>query len=209
MFEGELMDPGLFVRFAILNKIKELKKDDWTLVTGDGANQLRNSHFYLITDLERSMFKSNRLDLLRTNPRAFFFGVVTKQIEWIAHESNLNYVIPYISPEFYNYSKNNQTIDYKKYVLDLLPQALGSNIVEQGGLVDESNFLPKDTLILFKKVVQKTDIFNKKIEGIYNPNIRVLINQIYILLFDEIFIKNHSVPADLSSWAFDKVYKET
>ena len=202
IYEGEVIDPGLFVRFAVRDKIKELNLDNYTLITGDGANQLRNWKFYNTSLTGVTKAASNRPYFLRTNPLAFFYGLVTKQMEWLAHETNLNYIAPFISLEFFEYSKINIDNDYKTFVKTNLPAQLSKNIVEHGGLVSEDNFTNIEIRRLFIKIINQYPIFfNNRLD------IRSLIYKMYIIIFDYLFIQKKTINNNFKEWLY-QVAKE-
>lgn len=197
IYEGEVIDPGLFVRFAVRDKIKELNLDNYTLITGDGANQLRNWKFYNTSLPGVTKAASNRPYFLRTNPLAFFYGLVTKQMEWLAHETNLNYIAPFISLEFFEYSKINIDNDYKTFVKTSLPTQLSKNIVEHGGLVSEDNFTNIEIRRLFIKIINQYPIFfNNRLD------IRSLIYKMYIIIFDYLFIQKKTINNNFKEWLY-------
>jgi len=197
IYEGEIIDPGLFVRFAILDRIKELNLDNYTLITGDGANQLRNWKFYNTSLTGVTEAASNRPYFLRTNPLAFFYGLVTKQMEWLAHETNVNYIAPFISLEFFEYSKINIDNDYKTFVKTSLPAQLSKNIVEHGGLVTEDNFTDAEIRRLFNKIIEQYPIFfNSRLDT------RSLIYKMYIIIFDYLFIQKKTINNNFKEWLY-------
>ena len=118
-------------------------------------------------------------------------------MEWLAHETNVNYIAPFISLEFFEYSKINIDNDYKTFVKTSLPAQLSKNIVEHGGLVTEDNFTDAEIRRLFNKIIEQYPIFfNSRLDT------RSLIYKMYIIIFDYLFIQKKTINNNFKEWLY-------
>lgn len=208
LFEGESFDPGAFLCWAVVECIKELNLQENIFVTGDGADQVLNINFY-----------KTQLDLLPETtrhgenfwpkfPRHCLYYLVTKKLEWILHENNISYVVPFLSDEFISCAKNTQTVrkeEYKNFIKQTLPQKLTEPLAKKGGAVRGRYFVPQEYIQKFSQISTtkkyKAWFKNKSLK------FRPLLYKIYVVIFNYIFIEKKSIDMPFDA-LLDTILKE-
>jgi protein associated with RNAse G/E len=72
--------------------------------------------------------------------------LVVKKLEWILHENDIHYIMPFLSDVFLHLAKSTQTVDkkeYKEFIKATLPGAITKMLAKKGGMVQEYYFIPQ------------------------------------------------------------------
>ena len=208
IMEGEMFDPGVFLCYFLVNRIKSLNLTDYTFITGDGADQLLNRNFF--TENFNKYPTLSRYDngFWLKNPKHCFYFLIVKKLEWLLRLNDINYTVPFISKEFCDYSKNTtfseHKLEYKDFVKSYLPKEISNPLRKKGGLVDEKYFINNDVYNKFLHILNNPkykDLFDNK--NIDDRNLRNITYRMYVIFFNYIFIEGRNV--DLN---FDKMLNE-
>jgi hypothetical protein len=203
--EGEMFDPGVFLCYFLVNKIKSLNLIDYTFITGDGADQILNRNFFT-EDFDKCP-SLNRYEngFWLKNPKHCFYFLIVKKLEWLLRLNDIEYVMPFASKEFYDHSKNTtfteHKLEYKDFVKSYLPKEIGEPLRKMGGLVDEKYFVSQDVHKKLLNIVYSPKyitLFDRR--NTNNANLRNILYRIYVILFKYIFIDGGNV--DMS---FDEI----
>lgn len=207
VMEGEMFDIGLFLCYAIVEELKKLNLTNYTILSGDGADQLLNSNFYLTEELTESEVGRYIGNFLKLSPRQFLYYIIIKKLEWLLHENNINYCLPFVSTEFYDCAKTIHSTDkqeYKQFVRQFLPKKISIYLLKRGGFVHENWFLNRNILQLINKAIIK---YQNLFHETYSGSTRKLLYKLYIILFNYIFIEGNSIENNLED-ILNKIVKE-
>lgn len=195
IMEGEMFDIGVFLCYFLVNKIKLLNLVNYTFITGNGADQILNKNFF--TEDFNMHPKLSRYDnkFLHSYPKHFFYYLIVKKLEWLLRLDDINYVMPFISKEFYDCSKHTtfteQKREYKEFVKSYIPKEISEPLRKRGGLVNEKYFVDDKIYKVFLEILNLPKyqiIFDDK-----NNNLRNVIYKMYIVFFNYIFIKKGNI----------------
>ena len=194
MFEGEMLDPGVFLCWAIVEEIKQLNLNDYTLIVGDGADQVLNINFYQ-ADLN-TLPKTTRHEaqFWPSFPKHCLYYLVVKKMEWILHENNISYKVPFLSNDFINCTKNTQTVrkeEYKTFIKQMLPQEITKLLDKKGGVIKGRYFVSEDYLQKFSDIL-KTPKYERWFKN-KSLKFRLLLYKIYVIIFNYIYIEGKSI----------------
>lgn len=197
VMEGEMFDPGVFLCYFLIDKIKELNFTDYTLLTGDGADQLLNKNFYEENINEKPLYNRINNIFVDKYPKHFFYYVIIKKIEWLLRLEGVSYVTPFMSKEFSDFAKKTTFTEhkqeYKKFVKSYLPIEISNTLVKRGGLVAERYLINEEIRKDFLDILHMPkyrNLFNTNC----NPNeLRKLLYKMYVVFFHYIFIEGNSI----------------
>ena len=197
IMEGEMFDIGIFLCYFLVNNIK-LLNSNYILITGDGANEILNKNFFDENlDKNPSLVRHNNMFTIKY-PKHFIYFITVKKIEWLLRLNDINYVMPFITKEFFNYSKNTtfteRKTEYKEFIKSYIPKEISEPLRKRGGLVDEKYFISNDIKKIFLEILNIPK-YKKLFNNIYenNENIRLIIYKMYIIFFNYIFIKDGNI----------------
>ena len=196
--EGETFDPGVFLIYFLVEKIKSLGLTDYVFISGDGADQILNRNFF--TEDLNNPPASNRYDIAfwPKNPKHCLHFLVVKKLEWMLRLNDIDYIMPFNSKELCDCSINTifteQKREYKEFVKSYLPKEIGSILRKRGGLVDEkyfiNHFIHRALLDVLNLPKYRT-LFER--ENINDMNLRNVTYRMYVILFNYIFIEGGSI----------------
>jgi len=200
IMEGEMFDPGVFLCYFLVDKIKELNITDYTLLTGDGADQLLNRNFYTENINEKPIYNRINNIFVDKYPKHFFYYVIVKKIEWLLRLEDISYATPFMSKEFSDFAKKTTFTEhkqeYKKFVKFYLPKEIGDTLVKRGGLVVERYLINDEIRNDFLDILhipKYMSLFNTSC----NPNeLRKLLYKMYVVFFHYIFIEGNNIDMD-------------
>ena len=203
VMEDEMFDPGVFLCYFLVNRIKSLGYVDYTFITGDGADQVLNKNFFggdIDENPDRRVYDK---DFWLKNPKYCLYRIVVKKIEWMLRLNNINYTTPFISKEFYNYSSNTTNtehkVEYKEFIKSYIPQEISSPLRKKGGLVVEGYFVDNNIYKTFLNILNHPKyrvLFDNR--NTINNNLRNVIYRMYIVLFNYIFIEGGSIDKEFN-----------
>ncbi len=191
--EGESYDPGFFLSYYLAEEIEKENLTNYTVVSGDGADQLLNKNFYISNIDDPILVSRHEPNFYEYYPLQIFYNIITKKLEWFLHEKNINYCLPYVSEDFYNCSKNIKTtkkVEYKEFVENYLPQDTGLILKKKGGLVREKFFISSRIKLKFVAIIHKQKY--KELFENDSLDLQPLLYKIYVILFEYIFIKGNN-----------------
>lgn len=200
IMEGEMFDTGVFLSYVLVDQIKNLGKTNYTVLTGDGADQLLNYKYYL-ADIEKEA-NGKRYDgsFLYDYPKHFLYYLIVKKLEWLLREENIDYITPFITSEFYDCAKDCKSLnkkEYKTFVKNYLPQEISEPLTKNGGLVREQFLLSSNLYMRFKNIINLPKY--KDWFTINDNNLKLMLYKMYIIIFNYIFIENQSIDVDFST----------
>lgn len=204
IMEGEMFDIGLFLCYFLVERVKELGLTDYTFITGDGADQLLNKNFYIEKFSIAPSMRRLENPFLNMFPKHFFYYLIIKKLEWMLRQEDINYIMPFISDEFYNCAKqyNHSTTkeEYKSFVKSFVPKEISQPLRKRGGQVRAkfftNDYVQKKFLQILNQPKYK-NIFDEK--NIIDSDLRNIIYRMYIVFFNYIFIKNQSIDKDFEA----------
>ena len=197
IMEGEMFDIGIFLCYFIVDKIKQLNFTDYTVLTGDGADQLLNKNFYTEDIETEPMFIRHSDIFLHRYPKHFFYYLIVKKMEWLLRLEGINYVMPFISKEFCNFAGKNtfteQKEEYKHFVKTYLPSEISYTLVKKGGLVYPEYFVNRKIYHIFLEILNTPKYRDLFADDEHHNDIRKTLYKMYIVFFDYIFIEGNSI----------------
>lgn len=198
IMEGEMFDPGVFLCYFLVERIKSLNLTDYTFITGDGADQILNKNFFA-TDFNNYPNENRYSNIFwKKNPKHCLYFLVLKKIEWLLRLNDINYLMPFISKELCDCSVNTifteQKREYKEFVKSYIPKEISTVLRKRGGLVDERYFIDYNINKKFLDILHlpkyKTFFDSKNINDM---NLRNVTYRMYIIFFNYIFIENGDI----------------
>lgn len=196
--EGELFEIGLFTCYSMVEEIKKLGLTNYTLLSGDGADQLLNVNFHQTTQQDEFKIVKNRGCAYPTCPKHCLYYYIIKKMEWLLHENNINYIIPYISTQFLDCAKNIKTVhkdEYKQFIKGYLPESIGKYLNKKGGAISYQFFISNEYKNKLKDIINNK--YNYLFDNKYTDNYKMLLLKLYIVIFKYIFIDNKKINIDL------------
>ena len=198
VMEGEMFDPGVFLCYFMVNRIKDLGFMNYMFITGDGADQFLNKNFFT-EDFDKNP-DINRYDnrFYVKTPKHCFYYLIVKKTEWLLRLNDINYLMPFCSKEFCDCSKgttfSEQKREYKEFVKSYIPKEISTVLRKRGGLVDERYFIDYNINKKFLDILHlpkyKTFFDSKNINDM---NLRNVTYRMYIIFFNYIFIENGDI----------------
>lgn len=198
IMEGEMFDPGVFLCYSLVNRIKDLGFTDYTFVTGDGADQFLNKNFYTEDFNKNPELNRYASNFFVKTPKHCLYYLIVKKTEWLLRLSNIDYVMPFCSKEFCDCAKNvtfsEQKREYKEFVKSYIPKEISNPLRKKGGLVDEKYFINNDVYNKFLHILNNPKykyLFDNK--NIDDRNLRNITYRMYVIFFNYIFIEGRNV----------------
>lgn len=212
IMEGESFDTGMFLTHHLVERIKQLGLIDYTLVTGDGADQLLNVNFYT-EDLDKTPNDRRLYDAFFPRfPKHCLYYIIVKKIEWQLRQAGINYIMPFMSDEFYDYAKQvshtTTKEEYKTFVREFVPDEISNVLRKKGGLVYTKYFLNDHIKNIFLEILHLPKY--EKLFTVSNSdddNYGNIVYRMYIVLFIYIFIENKSIDKDFETILSDIIEK--
>jgi len=194
VLEGESYDPGTFLAYYLTETIKKNNLTGYTIISGDGADQVLNVNFYNQTMEDDMPISRHSADFYKHYPLPILYNIIIKKLEWLWRENDLKYCLPYLTNEFNSCAKNISTTnkqEYKEFVKNYLPKTISNNLAKRGGVISEKYFATSGIMTKLTKILELPkyqNLFENKSIA-YQP----LLYKIWVVLFEYIFIMKKDI----------------